>query len=63
MFPIIPSNTIDAPCANCPHKVANANNSDLGQQIMRIIDDMTPAERAQMVTLIDDILTASRQRH
>ncbi len=63
MFPIIPANSLEQPCAHCPHKATTPANSDLGQQMMQIINDMTPTERQQMVALIDDILAASRQRH
>lgn len=60
MHTIKPANTPSQACANCPNR---ANNSDLGQQIMLVINEMTPLERQQMESLINDLITASRQRH
>ena len=65
MKPSNPSGTtpiiaIKQPCDRCPHNAANAN---LGQQIMQHISQLTPAERGQMLALIDQILTASHQQN
>ncbi len=51
---------IKQPCDRCPHNPANAN---LGQQIMQHISQLNPAERGQMLALIDQILTASHQQN
>ncbi|WP_338845693.1 hypothetical protein V8J88_18435 [Massilia sp. W12] len=45
-------------CAHCPHNPANA---ELGQQITYLLAEMSAAERAQTLKLIDSILATSRQ--
>ena len=50
------------PCAQCPHRHTR-NQDDFGGQIMLLIAQLTPLERKQMMALIDDILSKSRQAH
>jgi Spy/CpxP family protein refolding chaperone len=59
-----PPNTA-APGSNdtCPHCHCDPVSANLGQQLMAHITQLTPAERTQMLALIDRILSESNQQN
>lgn len=47
----------------CPHCHCNPVSANLGQQLMHHITQLTPAERTQMLALINRILAESQQQN
>ena len=53
-----------APGSNdtCPHCHCNTASANLGHQLMAHITQLTPAERTEMLALIDRILSEGQQQ-